>query len=85
MARILLGADRWCVSLSYTLGVRGDKWRSGVRKAAFSPGPPITSQAVRESDRRSLSFSLLSHKLRLGKWSLRKLSRHLCCSICREN
>ena len=45
------------VSLSYTLGVRGDKWRSGVRKAAFSPGHPITSQAVRESDRRSLSFS----------------------------
>lgn len=59
MARMLLGVDCWCVSvsLSYTLGVRGDKWRSGVRKAAFSPGPPITSQAVRESDRRSLSFS----------------------------
>lgn len=59
MAHILLRADRWCVSvsLSYTLGVRGDKWRSGVWKAAFSPGPPITSQAVRESDRRSHAFS----------------------------
>ncbi len=59
MAHILLGADPWCVSVSfgYTLGVRGDKWRSGVRKAASSPGPPITSQAVRESDRMSLPFS----------------------------
>lgn len=37
-------------SLGYTRGVRGDKWRSGVRRAAFSPSPPITSQAVRESD-----------------------------------
>lgn len=68
-----------CVSLSYTRGVRGDKWRSGVRKAAFSPGPPITSRAVRETDRSSLSFSFSLSKLRLGKWSLRKLSPHLCC------
>ncbi len=59
MAHVVLRADCKCVSVSfsYTLGVRGDKWRSGVRKAAFSPGPPVTSQAVREFDRMSLSFS----------------------------
>lgn len=60
MAHILLGADCWCasVSLGYTRGVRGDKWRSGVQKAAFSPGPPITSRAVRESDSSSFTLSL---------------------------
>lgn len=61
------------VSFSYTLGVRGDKWRSGVRKAAFSPSPPITSQAVRKSDRTSLSFSLALFQTRLGKVELEKV------------
>lgn len=54
-------------SLGYTRGVRGDKWRSGVRRAAFSPSPPITSQAVRESD----SFALFQS--RLGKVDLEKV------------
>lgn len=55
------------VSLSYTRGVWGDKWRSGGRKAAFPPGPPLTSRAVRESDRRSLSFSCSLSKTMLEK------------------
>lgn len=59
MAPIQLRAHHWfvCGSLNYTQGVRGAKWRSGVRKDAYSASPPITSRAVRKPDRRSLSFS----------------------------
>lgn len=64
-----------CVSFSYTAGVRGPKWSSGAQKAAFSSRPLITSQAVRASDRRCLSFP--PSTLALGKRSLRKLSPHL--------
>lgn len=50
--------------------MRGDKWRSGVQKAAFSSSPLITSQAVGESDRRSLSlafFQITHRKVELEK------------------
>lgn len=73
MAHILLRANHWCVSFSYTRGVRGDKWRSGVQKAAFSPSPSITSRAVRESDRRSLPFSNSLSQTPLGKVDLEEV------------
>lgn len=65
---------------SYTLGVRGPKWGSGAQKAAFSSSPLVTTQAVRESDRRCLAF--LSFKLVMGKRSLRKWRPHLWRSLC---
>lgn len=52
------------------------KWGSGAQKAAFSSSPLVTTQAVRESDRRCLAF--LSFKLVMGKRSLRKWRRSLC-------
>lgn len=63
-----------CVSFSYTPGVRGLKWSSGAQKAAFSSSPLITSQAIKASDRRCLSFP---PHISVGKAELEKVEPSL--------